>query len=459
MAIKCLRLEIIKPYNEWDEDNPTTWNELGGILRDLRYQSSRIANLIIQKCYEWEMFKLEYKKAHGVYPDAREHRDKSYLYPIVRREFPQTATNILNQVRQQAERVWKTHRNDVLSLRKSIPSFRLNFPICVFNRGWSVAKTDNSYIISVGLLPKEFPKIRYRFIVKAGEKSKKVILERIIDGTYKKGALQIISDRKNKWYCLIPYEFQNVATQPVADRIMGIDLGIANAVYWAFNDSPERGKIEGFEIEAFRKRVQARRKSIQQQGKYCGDGRIGHGRKRRLKPIEVMEEREAHFRATTNHRYARHVVEAAVKYRCTVIQMEELSGIQENDAYLKTWPYFDLQQKIKDKATEKGITVVKVNPRYTSQRCSRCGHIDRDNRPTRDVFLCGNCGYGGLYHCFSCGTEQREGGNCVRCGEKTKVMTVPADYNAARNIATPDIETIIQQSIQDQSNFQGDSAS
>ena len=47
-----------------------------------------------------------------------------------------------------------------------------------------------------------------------------------------------------------------------------------------------------------------------------------------------------------------------------------------------------------------------VDPRYTSQRCSECGHVAPENRESQAVFRCGDCGF--------------------RCN---------ADLNAARNIA------------------------
>jgi putative transposase len=50
--------------------------------------------------------------------------------------------------------------------------------------------------------------------------------------------------------------------------------------------------------------------------------------------------------------------------------------------------------------------VEKVNPAYTSQRCSACGHVDRKSRESQADFLCTACGYVGN-----------------------------ADVNAARNIA------------------------
>ncbi len=37
--------------------------------------------------------------------------------------------------------------------------------------------------------------------------------------------------------------------------------------------------------------------------------------------------------------------------------------------------------------------VIEVNPAYTSQRCSSCGHTDKENRKTQARFLCVNCGY------------------------------------------------------------------
>ena len=111
----------------------------------------------------------------------------------------------------------------------------------------------------------------------------------------------------------------------------------------------------------------------------------------------------------------------AVKNNSGVIQMEELKGISANDAFLKNWSYFDLQQKIKYKAAEKGIEVKLIDPRYTSQRCSKCGYIHPDNRKEQKSF------------------------KCLKCGFETN-----ADYNAARNIATKDIEYIIKESMKSQ---------
>ena len=30
---------------------------------------------------------------------------------------------------------------------------------------------------------------------------------------------------------------------------------------------------------------------------------------------------------------------------------------------------------------------------YTSQTCSRCGHVDKENRQTQETFVCTKCGF------------------------------------------------------------------
>jgi len=58
-----------------------------------------------------------------------------------------------------------------------------------------------------------------------------------------------------------------------------------------------------------------------------------------------------------------------------------------------------------NKTLESGKMVLFVNPKYTSQRCSRCGHVAKNNRNVAE-FSCKQCGF-----------------------------SIHADLNAARNIS------------------------
>lgn len=197
------------------------------------------------------------------------------------------------------------------------------------------------------------------------------------------------------------------------------DIFRSFAPYLLSNGDYARFSIKGGEIEAFRSRVEARRRSLLNQSRYCGDGRIGHGRKKRTEPAAQIADKIARFRDTTNHKYSRALIDYAIKNGCGTIQMEKLTGITSNaEHFLKEWSYFDLQTKIESKAKEAGIKVVYINPKFTSQRCNKCGYIHTDNRPVQARFCCQKCGY-----------EEN------------------ADYNASQNIGTKHIDVIIEETL------------
>lgn len=51
-----------------------------------------------------------------------------------------------------------------------------------------------------------------------------------------------------------------------------------------------------------------------------------------------------------------------------------------------------LRAKLKDLKERFGITFADVNPAYSSQTCSCCGHVSKTNRKAQDRFACGACG-------------------------------------------------------------------
>lgn len=51
----------------------------------------------------------------------------------------------------------------------------------------------------------------------------------------------------------------------------------------------------------------------------------------------------------------------------------------------------NIKHVIKRLANKRDIAVSWVNPKYTSQQCPICGHINKDNRVTQEIFCCENC--------------------------------------------------------------------
>lgn len=393
------------------------------LLDDITYAIWRVKNRATTIAYDWQQFSFSYNERYGEYPKEKNvigvnlesdaNRNTKDLAAFV-------ASRISQDAAKKAVEKFKDMRTDILRGNKSIPNYRRDgsFPMRATGITHLVRVNSKTYTVKLSLLSKEGAKERetttqQQVTLKTGNGAN-VILDRIIAGEYKLCDSEIVK-RKSKYYLMIAYQFEAVSIVRDKSKIMGVDLGVVNAATLAFNDEKTRYFIEGSEIRAFRSRVEARRNQLLRQGKYCGDGRTGHGRKTHLKPIEKLRDKVANFRDTANHRYARFIVDKAVKHGCGVIQIEDLTGITKDaDRFLKSWTYDDLQKKIEQKAKVAGIEVRKVNPYKTSQRCSRCGYIDGSSRKTQSDFTCVNCGY-----------------------------HTNADYNAARNIAIEGIDKII----------------
>jgi putative transposase len=74
--------------------------------------------------------------------------------------------------------------------------------------------------------------------------------------------------------------------------------------------------------------------------------------------------------------------------------------------------------QIEYKMRRSGGSVSRVNPAYTSQRCSSCGHTEAQNRPTRDDFKCLACGH-------AAGADDNAAHNILYLGRKARAGGPP----------------------------------
>jgi IS605 OrfB family transposase len=323
----------------------------------------------------------------------------------------------------------------------SLPSYKRNQPICLASQVMQDNKPyieDNEWKIKLPVYSLEYKdkyqlKSQPKFRFKRVDNTQQTILERIDSGEYKIGESQLVYQKK-KWFLYLTYTFEKEETAVDPNKTLGVDLGVVNVLYASSMDSFERFSISGTEahitpdgrkadVQEYAEKLERDWRDRQKQARYCGEGRIGHGTRKRLEPVYHAGSRFANFRDTLNHRWSKALVDFAVKNGFGTIQMEDLSGIKENTGFpkrLRHWTYYDLQQKIEYKAAEKGIEVNKVNGSYTSQRCSKCGYIASGNRPTQERF------------------------QCLKCGFQTN-----ADYNASQNLSIRDIDKIIKEELEE----------
>jgi IS605 OrfB family transposase len=122
----------------------------------------------------------------------------------------------------------------------------------------------------------------------------------------------------------------------------------------------------------------------------------GHSGKRHFAKIRRSEQ---FFRKDVNHCISKQIV-ATIPAGTTII-LEKLTGIRggshkfrkQQRKEVNKWNFFQLEQFLTYKAAFKGIGVDYVDARYTSQRCSKCGHIKHGNRKSQWQFKCRKCGF------------------------------------------------------------------
>lgn len=414
------------------EGQKIDYQRINSILWDLQKQTRDIKNRTVQLCWEWMNFSSDYCKTQEEYPKERDilgYTLEGYVYDYFKTGYDLYTGNISTSSREVCSS-FKNVKKEILKGERSILSYKANQPLDLHKKAISLEYDNFNFFVKLKLLNRTGKK-KYditediNFKIQVNDKSTRTILERCYDKEYKISGSKLIYEKKKKlWRLNLCYSFENSQVETLEkDKILGIDLGIVYPLMASIYGEYDRFSIKGGEIEEFRRRTEARKRSILQQTKYCGNGRIGHGRNKRTQPAYKINDKIARFRDTANHKYSRALIEYAVKKNCGTIQMENLTGISDNtDCFLKDWSYYDLQTKIENKAKEMGIKVVYIKAQYTSQRCSKCGYIDVNNRIKQALFKCQNCGY-----------------------------ETNADYNASQNIGMYDIEHIIEETLKIQS--------
>ena len=171
-------------------------------------------------------------------------------------------------------------------------------------------------------------------------------------------------------------------------NVVGHDRGIRFLVS-SYGSNGKTTFYNGNTVKQKRAHYKALRKQLQQVG-------TPSARKR----IKAIGQRENRWMQDVNHCISKALVESNPEG--TLHVLEDLSNIRTAteavriyDRYVMvSWSYYDLEQKLMYKALEHKQKVIKVSPRYTSQTCPKCGHVEAGNRDkTKHIFCCKNCGY------------------------------------------------------------------
>ena len=205
---------------------------------------------------------------------------------------------------------------------------------------------------------------------------------------YKFGTAKLVN-KHGKYFLHIPVTY-DVKESNISDirNVVGIDRGI-NFVVATYDSKHKSGFVSGKAIKQKRANYSKLRKELQ----------MRHTPSARRR-IQAIGQRENRWMQDVNHCVSKALVKSNPKH--TLFVLEDLSGVRNATERVKTkdryvsvsWSFYDLEQKLIYKAKQNQSSVIKVDPRYTSQCCPVCGHTEKSNRNKKiHLFTCRNCGY------------------------------------------------------------------
>jgi len=191
--------------------------------------------------------------------------------------------------------------------------------------------------------------------------------------------------RKGTWKLHVVVSIPAPAIPPSA-TVTGVDLGLNHPAVTSERQFLGERRWKEQERRTFRLR-----RKLQARGTKSA--------KRHLKKLsgKLFRQRRDH-----DHVLSTRIVQQAPAG--STIVLENLTRIRETSQIgrskkhdtkrrLHSWSFAQFHTFLSYKAQERGIQVIKVDPRHTSQRCSRCGYQTRNNRRSQSLFHCRSCGY------------------------------------------------------------------
>jgi len=282
---------------------------------------------------------------------------------------------VKNQAIQDAKSVFKKYKKNVRANSQRKPEDRKEIKVPILKKPVAIWNNQN-YSLNGNIV--SFP-------VLISDKSKRIEVKAILTDYQrerlagKSGTLRI-TQKSDKYIAQIAVELLEEQSQ--SDKIMGVDLGLKIPAVVVIEGGKTKFVGNGRQNKFIKRKHHCVRRKL--------------GKLKKLKAIKKRHDKEQRWMKGQDHKISRQIVNFAKENNVAVIRMERLTNIRntartsrKNEKNLHTWSFYRLAQYIKYKAILAGIKVEYVNPKHTSQRCPKCGEI---NKAYDRKYKCG-CGY------------------------------------------------------------------
>jgi putative transposase len=209
-----------------------------------------------------------------------------------------------------------------------------------------------------------------------------------------------ISRSNGKWFATISMRYHPafLKRKRVSDFSVGMDFGLVHLLSMSSGEVVDNPR----HIDRAKKRLTKLQRNLSRKKKRS------ENHKRAARRVARQHERVANRRNDFLHKLSNRIVRENKFIAVEELKIKNMTrsakGTQEepgknvkqkaglNRALLDASPS-RLYSMITYKAEDAGSVIVKVPAPYTSQTCSACGNVDKNNRKTQAEFVCGKCGH------------------------------------------------------------------
>lgn len=248
---------------------------------------------------------------------------------------------VKNQAIQDAKSVFKKYKKNIRTNSRLKPEDQKKVKIPILKKPVAIWNNQN-YSLNGNVL--SFP-------VLIANKSKRIEVQTVLTDYQqerlkgKLGSLRI-TQKSGKYIAQISVEMPE--QQSKDNKVMGVDLGLKIPAAAVVECGKTKFAGNGRENKFIKRKHRSVRRKL--------------GKLKKLKAIEKRHDKEQRWMKKTS---------------------------RKNEKNLHTWSFYRLAQYIEYKAILAGIKVEYVNPKHTSQKCPKCGEINKANDRK---YKCG-CGY------------------------------------------------------------------
>jgi putative transposase len=359
-------MKVVKAYKYKLKTNLRVENKLNQISGSCRFVYNLFLNQRVQE------YKTDYVNVN--------YYDQAIQLPLLKEEYPwlkEAPSQVLQQKLKDLDQAYKNFFRRVTS--GGVPGFAKFKKKGVHDsfRYPQGVKVEGSRIF--------LPKVGWVFFRKS----------RDIEGKIKNVT---VSRSASGWYVSIQTEKDVPDTVHPSNTTVGVDVGVK--IFAALSDGTIYEPVNS--LKKLEKKLSKAQRDLSRKKKGSNN------RKKQIQKVALLHEKVANARMDYLHNKS---TEISKNHAVVVLEDLKVSNMSRsakgtidnpgknvkakaglNKSILdQGWGMF--RNMLEYKLKYSGGSLILVNPKYTSQTCSNCGHVSKDNRKSQSNFQCTVCGY------------------------------------------------------------------